>query len=80
MSKYKSTKVSPEQLEEAYDQLKKMSKNMLYKTEETYAANEDKYPSHSRTFVQKHIEYLRTHPNVNCSHYIANLKLACKIR
>jgi hypothetical protein len=45
----------------------------------TYAS----YTPHSVdliSFIEKHKEFIRKHPNTNAQHYVANLKIMCKRR
>lgn len=57
-----------------------MAADTGYNTEASYSANADLYPSHLRSFVDKHMAYLNTHPSVDPQHYLANLRLMTKIR
>lgn len=57
-----------------------MQTNALYTTDPSYSANTDKYPDHIRSFVEKHMEYLHTHPSVDPNQYLANLRLITKVR
>ena len=61
-------------------ELQEMLKNPKYATKDSYSADVVKYPSHSVGFVDKHMDYLQKHPNVNADYYLANLKLISKIR
>ena len=41
------------------------------------------YTPHSAdliSFIEKHKEFIRKHPNTNAQHYVANLKIMCKRR
>lgn len=57
-----------------------LQEDVHYKTDASYNANTDKYPDHLMPFVEKHMEYLNTHPDVNPTQYIANLRLVTKLR
>lgn len=60
--------------------LAQMDKDTIYNTEPSYSANGDKYPDHSMPFVDKHMNYLRTHPSIDPQQYISNLRLMTRIR
>jgi hypothetical protein len=53
----------------------KMAADPVFNTEASYSANTEVYPDNQIPFVNKHMEYLRTHPAINPRHYIANLRL-----
>ena len=44
-------------------------------TKSAYRANADLWPGNRISFVQSHLVYLKSHPAVNPSHYLSNLKL-----
>ena len=52
----------------------------VYNTGTSYSTNTEAYPDNQIPFVNKHMEYLRTHPAINPSHYIANLRLITRKR
>lgn len=52
-----------------------MSMNSLYNTASSYTPNAIEYPGNLIPFVDKHINYLSAHPNLEASKYIANRKL-----
>ena len=60
--------------------LKAMQSDVRYSTDSSYSANTEKHPDNSINFVDKHMEYLHTHPGVDPTHYIANLRLITKLR
>lgn len=47
-------------------------------TDTTYSADETHYPDHRLPFVDKHMNYLNVHPNIQLSHYMSNLRLITK--
>lgn len=57
-----------------------MQTDERYNTDSSYSANIDKYPDHIRSFVEKHMEYLHTHPSVDPIQYLANLRLITRLR
>jgi hypothetical protein len=61
-------------------ELRKMAADGCYKTESSYSANAADYPDNLIPFVDKHMNYLMQHQNLNPQHYLANLRLMCKIR
>lgn len=56
-------------------ELERMAKDAGYTTTSSYAANSDLYPDNTISFVQKHKEYLRTHPATDPQMYLSNLRL-----
>ncbi len=62
------------------DALRKMADDAAFITEPGYSPNSELYPSHVIPFVEKHIEYLRTHPGTDPQHYLSNLRLMTRVR
>jgi hypothetical protein len=60
--------------------LKDMTADARYITNPGYSPNGELYPSHVIPFVEKHIEYLRTHPTTDPQHYLSNLRLITRVR
>ena len=65
---------------EVRQKLELMELDPVLNTAATYSANTTLYPDHQIPFVDKHIAYLMTHPKVDCTQYLANLRLMLKIR
>lgn len=65
---------------EAREILVAMVEDNSYNTPTTYCTNEDLYPDHRMSFVDQHMEYLRSHPSVSTKHYLSNLRLRTRIR
>ena len=61
-------------------ELQAMVTNLLYFTESSYSANIIQHPDNLVNFVEKHMNYLNTHPSIDPSQYISNLRLITKIR
>ncbi len=55
--------------------LKLLQRNPIYLTEPAYRGNAEKWPGHQISFVDFHLNYLKTNPSLSPNHYIANLKL-----
>jgi len=66
--------------EEIIAVLNSMEVNKDMTTESMYKANATLWPDNVISFTDNHALYLRTHPNVNPEHYLANLKLMIKKR
>ena len=60
--------------------LKSMAEDNGYNTVSTYSANSERYPDNRISFVDKHMNYLNSHPAIDPNHYIANLRLMTKLR
>ena len=65
---------------EAERMLRLMAEDDSYNTESSYSTNSQLYPDNSRSFVDKHMDYLSTHPHANHRQYIANLRLMTRLR
>jgi hypothetical protein len=57
-----------------------MSQDLTYNTNSTYSANSELYPDHRIPFVDKHMNYVRTHPTTDPHSYLSNLRLMTRIR
>jgi len=65
---------------EITQQLVAMSTSKLYNTESSYSTNSKQYPDNQIPFVNRHVEYLRTHPTIDPQQYISNLQLMTRVR
>lgn len=61
-------------------QLVCMSDDPVYNTRATYTSDQSMYPNNLVPFVDKHMRYLSTHPQVEMQTYIANLRLMTRSR
>jgi hypothetical protein len=62
------------------EKLKRMALDMDFNTGSSYSSNVDKYPDSLIPFVDKHMNYLNAHPNIDPQQYIANLRLMSRVR
>lgn len=60
--------------------LRRMAADEAYSTLASYSANGDTHPDHVMPFVEKHMTYLSSHPSVDPTQYLANLRLMTKKR
>lgn len=60
--------------------LRSMVEDDSYKTESGYSINTEEYPDNVIPFVEKHVNYLSKHPQVDPEHYLSNLRLMLKVR
>ncbi len=60
--------------------LQLMARDRSYNTKSSYSANAVKHPNHRISFVDKHMNYLSAHPNLDPQHYVANLRLITRIK
>jgi hypothetical protein len=51
-----------------------------YYTSASYSADAENYPDHQMPFVDKHMFYLRDHPELDLRQYIANIRLMTRVR
>lgn len=62
------------------EMLRTMAQDSAYNTGSTYSADAEHYPDNLIPFVDKHMNYLKTHPNLDPHHYISNLRLMTRIK
>ncbi len=60
--------------------LRSMSADAAYNTRSSYTANTLRYPDNLIPFVDKQMDYLRSHPAIDPKHFIANLQLMTRIK
>lgn len=60
-------------------QLIAMKNDTRFKTESIYTANGVAYPDNQLPFVDKHMNYLQSHPAVDPEQYLANLRLISRV-
>ncbi len=66
--------------EEIKQTLLLMTKNRIYNTKPSYSANIARYPNNLIPFVDKHMNYLNVHPNLDPDHYLANLRMVSLLK
>lgn len=59
--------------------LVEMKDDSHFKTESVNTANEAMYPDNQLPFVDKHMNYLQSHPAVDPEQYLANLRLISRV-
>lgn len=57
-----------------------MSTDTKYNTRSSYIASGVDYPDNMIPFVDKHMNYLNTHPSLDPTQYLSNLRLMMRIR
>jgi hypothetical protein len=60
--------------------LQLMTTNSLYNTASSYSTNSAVYPDNLIPFVDKHMNYLVAHPQLESSKYFANLQMITRVR
>jgi hypothetical protein len=60
--------------------LEDMADDTAYNTVATYSADAVQYPDNLIPFVDKHMNYINTHPSIDPDHYLANLRLITRFR
>ncbi len=65
---------------ELKSQLVNMEASDKYKTVGSYSPKTELYEDNIIPFVQKHMNYLKTHPQLNPYQYLANLQISTRIR
>ena len=51
-----------------------------YQTKASYSPNSDLYEDNLIPFVDKHLNYIRSHPSLDPDQYIANLQILTRVR
>lgn len=59
--------------------LQLMFADKLYNTKSSFSTNSVLYPDGQIPFVDKHMNYLCSHPSVNPQHYLSNLRLMTRL-
>ncbi len=82
MAKFKrrSDFLDSEQFRDIRQKLQQMAADTTYNTVSSYSANSMQYPDNLMPFVDKHINYLIAHPNLDSTKYISNLRLMTRIK
>lgn len=65
---------------EVMQALQSMMDDESFHSKPGYSVNTDNYPDHAVPFAEWHLNYLKTHPQVDPQHYLANLRLMLKVR
>lgn len=65
---------------EAERLLQLMVADKTFNTRASYSTNSVLYPDHLRPFINKHMDYLSSRPNLDPQSYIANLRLMTRIK
>ena len=65
---------------EFVEALKKMALDTTYTTADSYSSDSVLHPDNLISFVDKHVEYVLSHPGTNPEHYVSNLRLMTRKR
>lgn len=60
--------------------LQQMADSSAYNTAASYSADGTLYPDNLIPFIDKHMKYLISHPALEASKYLANIRLITKVR
>jgi hypothetical protein len=80
LNKRQADFITSEQGVQVRQALQLMLENSKYNTESSYHTDGELYKNNDRPFIDKHMDYLTTHPSVDPSHYLANLRLITRVR
>jgi hypothetical protein len=80
ISKRQADFVHTEEGLQVKQELKAMLENSKYNTESSYSTNGELYHDNLRPFIDKHMDYLASHPSVDLNHYLSNLRLITRVR
>lgn len=69
-----------EEGKEFIENLHSMDADTKYNTDPSFSVNSELYPDNLMPFVDKHINYVRSHPSTDPRHYLANLRLMTRLR
>lgn len=78
--KKRSNFLESEEAEQIREKLRYMAANSAYNTVSMYSSNSADYPDNQMPFIDKHMNYLNAHPNLDAQMYIANLQLMTRVR
>ena len=62
------------------DQLQEMVDSHAYNTPSYFSADKINYPEGKMPFLDKHMNYLNSHPSLDANMYLANLRLMCRLK
>jgi hypothetical protein len=60
--------------------LSEMTHDERFNTDSSYSADAVQYPNNLIPFVDKHMNYLNSHPGIDLDHYVSNLRLITRKR
>lgn len=60
--------------------LQEMHESELYLTDSSYSPKSEIYSNNLIPFIDKHVNYIRTHPQMNPLQYISNLQISTRVR
>jgi hypothetical protein len=60
--------------------LQHMVADATYNTDPTYSSNTKLHPNNLISFVDKHMDYLCSHPAIDPQHYLSNLRLISRLK
>ncbi|MFI5271078.1 MAG: hypothetical protein ACHQT9_03480 [Candidatus Saccharimonadales bacterium] len=69
-----------EEAKDIQEKLQHMMSSNLYNTESSFTSNGYQYPDNQIPFVDKHMNYLNSHPKLDTGTYLANLRLMTRRR
>lgn len=62
------------------EQLEQMVADTTMNTQPSYSADIETYPDKEMPFVDKHLNYLLSHPKIDSAQYLANLRMRIRSR
>jgi hypothetical protein len=80
LSKTRKDFLSTEEGKEVQLELRNMTRDSLYNTAPSYSNDVALYPDNLIPFVDKHMNYLVSHPALVVSQYLANVRLLTRVR
>ena len=75
----KSSFFDSEESKAIKQRLQLMADSVTYNTQSSYTANGLRYPDNLLPFVDKHMNYLSAHPQLDAGMYLRNLRLMTRI-
>ena len=79
MLKTRSGFFESEEAKDIRQKLQAMTSSSLYNTASTYTTNGLQYPDNLIPFIDKHMNYLYSHPMLDTEMYLTNLRLMTRI-
>lgn len=79
-SKKRSNFFDSQEAVEIREKLQFMTLSDAYNTQPSFTADTNKYPDNLISFLDKHMNYLNSHPSLDSNMYLANLRLMTLIK
>jgi hypothetical protein len=62
------------------EKLEQMAADLSLSTPSSYSPDTENHPDNQISFVDRHIDYLLSHPKLDSGHYLSNLRMKIRSR